>query len=46
MANGFYLTNAVAAGMLNSTGLAESLGARIRRVSVGRHCAGIDFDFR
>lgn len=27
MANGFYLTNAVAAGMLNSTGLAESLGA-------------------
>lgn len=27
MANAFYLTNAVASGMLNSTGLAEALGA-------------------
>lgn len=27
MANSFFLTNAVVAGMLNSTGLAESLGA-------------------
>lgn len=26
MANGFYVTNAVAQGMLNSTGLAEALG--------------------
>lgn len=27
MANAFYITNAVAAGMLNSTGLSEALGA-------------------
>lgn len=30
MANAFYLTNAVVAGMLNSTGLAEALGASVK----------------